>query len=90
MLGQTEMEQNLQKESKYKDRNVYMIQAALGSVKKMKDSTNNGKADYKKKMLLLNLKQHILGRLVRKIKHFSVSGKKLATQSWCGKDFLGP
>ena len=47
MLGQTEMEQNLQKESKYKDRNVYMIQAALGSVKKMKDSTNNGKADRK-------------------------------------------
>lgn len=86
MLGQREMEQNLQKESRYKDSNVLYDQGSLGISGKMKDSTNNGKADYKKKMLLLNLKQQILGRLVRKIKHFSVPGKKLATQSWCGKD----
>lgn len=39
-----------------KTRMFYMIKAALGSVKKMMDSTNNGKADYKKKMLHLNLK----------------------------------
>ena len=39
------MEQNLQKEPKYKDSNVLYDQGSLGVSEKMKDSTINGKAD---------------------------------------------
>lgn len=54
MLGQTERNRASRKNPGTNTRMFHTIKAALGSVRNMKDSTNDEKADYKKEKLHLS------------------------------------